>query len=168
MVPGVPGAPVYPRRTCMPTLLSDEHNHHHPGSLASCRLIPALALSPPWPAEPAAAWHPGDLAPLAHHHLPRKEQGLARVNEGGRRPGGCLHLFRRLLLPLCHFCKMGHVTVCYMVSATTQQPLYHQSWQVCKRHLSEFAQRDGEVSSGCLNLAAHRVKKQPPAEGLLG
>lgn len=66
-------------------------------------------------------------------------------------------------MPLCHFCKMGHVTVCYMVSATTQQPLYHQSWQS-----SEFAQRNGEVSSGCLNLAAHRVKKQPPAEGLLG
>lgn len=49
----------------MPTLLSGEHNYHHPGSLAGCRLIPALALSPPWPAEPVAAWHPGDL-PRSH------------------------------------------------------------------------------------------------------
>lgn len=113
-MPRVPGAPVYPRRTCMPTLLSGEDNYHHPGSLAGCRLIPALALSPPWPAEPAAAWHPGDLAPLAHHHLPRKEQGLARVNEGGHRPGGCLHLLRRLLLPLCHFCTQDGARHCVL------------------------------------------------------
>lgn len=115
-LPFTPGGQVCP-------CYSDEHDHRHPDSLVGCRLIPAPSLSVPWPAEPAAVWHPGDLSPLAHHRLPSSQRGLV----GGwgvqarRAPvtlsalGGGLLLPQ--LMPLCHFCKMGHVPVCDMVSA---------------------------------------------------
>lgn len=72
MVPGVPGAPLRPGRPALLTFLTAGRGCGHPGSLGGCGLSPTPSLSPPRPAEPAAAWHPRDTAPRTHCPLARR------------------------------------------------------------------------------------------------
>lgn len=90
--------------------------------------------------------------------------------QAGRAPAPLRHWEGCSFLSL-HLCvisaRWGMSLRATWLAPPLRQPLYHQRQQACKRCLSELAQRHGEVGSGCSDLAAHRVKKQPLAKGLL-